>query len=178
MVWRRSIGYTPLRRLHMKTYAVVLALFVLAPPALGQTYKCKTQNGSIEISDQPCRGSSVTSRVVETEHISESQRRSSTDWLNRGAARLERQAQADAAAQREAERQESIRQAAARQEMQRQQEERQRQQMILEMQRAQQEAAEAKRAARRAEEAANNAAESSSRPQTGSCKVVGNRCYY
>ncbi len=153
-----------------------LVLITFCTSSYGETYKCKTAAGKTEISDQPCRDSAKTVSVTKKEYISESQRASSTEWIQRGAVRLQEQAQAEAAAEREAQRQATIRQAAWKEEQRRQQESMERQRLADEMARLRQEAAEAKEAAAQAGAAAAAAASNGgggSRP----CKIVGAYCY-
>ncbi len=153
-----------------------LVLIAICASASAETYKCKTAKGNTEFSDQPCRDSAKTISVTEKEYISESQRKSSTEWLQHGADRLHRKEQAEAVAAREARRQEAVRQAAYQEEMRRRQEAADRQRLINETIAARQEAAEARAAAERANAAANAAAannDGAPRP----CRIVGRYCY-
>ena len=165
----------------MKPRDIALFFLISCTPALAQTYKCKTPGGATEISDQPCRGTSTTSRVMEKEYVSESQRRSSTEWLQRGAARLHQKEQMEAAQEREEQRLDGIRQAAAREEQHRQQESQERQRIADRMARLEMESAAAKEAAIRAEAAANAAAGSKKgRGGVMNCKSNGggwSTCY-
>lgn len=151
-------------------------ILVWSNHASAQAYKCKNANGTTEFSDQPCRG--TTAKSVEKEYISESQRRSSTEWLQRGAADLKQKERAEAAAQQEAQRQEVARQAAMREDMRRQQESNERQRLIAETERARIEAAEAKAAAGRAEAAANNAANAAGKRRPTNCYQKMNGAIY
>lgn len=161
-------------------WVLCLVLITICANSNAETYKCKTVAGNTEISDQPCRDSAKTVTVMQKEYISESQRKSSTEWIQRGADRLQKKEQAEAAAEREAQRQDAIRQAAWREEQKRQQESMERQRLADEMARLRQETAEAKEAAAQAGEAAAAAAAAAASKKAGGsrpCRIVGTRCY-
>lgn len=146
----------------MKRESVLLALaFFFCGASYAETYKCKSASGQTEISDQPCRTASKTVSVVQKEYISESQRRSSTEWISRGAERMQRQEAEAVATEREAQRQESVRHAAQQQAQQKQQESYERQRLIQEVESLRQQQVATADAANRAAAAANNAANNS-----------------
>lgn len=141
----------------IKHFSVILILTAISLGASAQAYKCKMPNGSMQFSDQPC-AAGTTARVVQKEHISESQYRSSTEWINRESANLRRKEQAEAAAAHDAQQREAVAQAQARQEMLQQQEINDRQQMMRKIDQAALAAERAEKAARRAQAASNQAA--------------------
>lgn len=148
---------------------------LVSASAFAQTYKCKNANGTIEISDQPCRGNATTARVVGKEVISEEQFRSSYEWMDRAMEESNRRAQIEAAQQREAQRQEAARQAAYQDEMRRRREAADRQRLLDEVSAARAEAAAAAASAERANAAAAAAAAEESRKNRGpvNCKIRG-----
>lgn len=157
----------------MKIRLLTLALCLIASSAFSQTYKCKNANGTIEISDQPCRGNSTTARVVGKEVISEEQYRSSYEWMGRAINESNRRSRIEAAQQREAQREAAAQQAAYQEEMRRRQEIADRQRLIHEAAAARAEAAEARAAAQRANDAANAAAANSGNSGPRMCRGVG-----
>ena len=159
-------------RNELRRFATALfAVSVIASPAFGQAYKCKTPSGGYQFSDQPCRSPAATAKAVGREHISEEQRRSSSEWLQRGSQRLQQREMMEAEEQAAVAERAAQKRAQMREQQQRQQEAAERQRMADEIQALRREQAETAEAARRAAQAAENAAAAANRGGPTNCKI-------
>lgn len=140
----------------------LLASAIFSASAVAQAYKCKTPSGSYEFSDQPCRAG-ATAKVVGRENISESQYRSSTDWIRRESARLDRKERIEEAQRVESQQRQAAAEAAAHQEMLRQQDANDRYQLMRKLDQTAAAAERAESAARKAQEDSAAAAAAASK---------------